>query len=251
MLKIVKIGGKLIENDAELGALCDRLRSLYPEFVLVHGGGSLAASLSAKLGIVPRMNKGRRITDRRTLDITVMSYAGLANKKLVAALQQRGMNACGLSGCDMNLIVSHRRPVDTIDWGYVGNIDHVDASRIELLLSAGIVPVISPITYSPVDGLLNTNADSVASAVASAMAAVRPTECIFCLDLPGVLLDVEDRSSVIPTIDRRTYRALSAEGKIFSGMIPKLDNAFNILDAGVSSVRLTDPEHFDGGTRIV
>ena len=162
MVKVIKIGGKLIENEAVLDELCDKLMDLYPDCVLVHGGGSLAGQLSARLGIETRMHDGRRITDRETLDVTIMAYAGLANKKVVAALQARGVNACGLSGCDMGIVVSHKREVKDIDWGFVGDIDRVKAENLAYLLDKKIMPVVSPITFDLSGQLLNTNADSVA-----------------------------------------------------------------------------------------
>lgn len=251
MLKIIKIGGKLIEDAELLSKLCDSLVKFYPNFVLVHGGGSMAAELAGSLGVETRMHEGRRITDAKTLEIATMTYAGLANKRLVAALQVRGVNACGLSGCDMNVVVSHKREVKDIDWGYVGDVDAVGTKAIGMLLDAGVVPVISPITFSLQDGLLNTNADSVASAVAVAMSKQRQTECIFCFDKPGVLLDVNDNNSLIPQINRETYARLSAEKKIFSGMLPKLDNAFKMIGSGVERVRLTNPDNLDSGTVII
>lgn len=250
MIKVIKIGGKLIENDTVLDGLCDKLMKLYPDCVLVHGGGSLAGQLSARLGIETRMHDGRRITDRETLDVTIMAYAGLANKKVVAALQTRGVNACGLSGCDMGVVVSHKREVKDIDWGFVGDIDEVKAENLAYLLDKKIMPVISPITFDLSGQLLNTNADSVASAVAIALSRLYEVELVFCFDKPGVLTDVEDESSVIPSINRVQYREYAAQGVIHSGMMPKLENAFKTIDAGVKSVRLTSPDHLTGGTVI-
>ena len=233
MIRIIKIGGKLIENDAVLNGLCDELSACYRDSVLVHGGGSMAGQLSARLGIRTRMIDGRRITDRETLEVAVMAYAGWANKKLVAALQVRNVNACGLSGCDQKVILAHKREVKEIDWGFVGDI---------------VMPVISPITYDGAGQLLNTNADSVAGAVAVALSRIDDTELIFCFDKPGVLLDVNDADSVIPVLDKEKYAGYLEQGAIHAGMIPKLDNAFKTIKAGVKSVRLTDPCHLDGGT---
>lgn len=251
MVKVIKIGGKLIENEAVLDELCDKLMDLYPDCVLVHGGGSLAGQLSARLGIETRMHDGRRITDRETLDVTIMAYAGLANKKVVAALQARGVNACGLSGCDMGIVVSHKREVKDIDWGFVGDIDRVKAENLAYLLDKKIMPVVSPITFDLSGQLLNTNADSVASAVAIALSRLYEVELVFCFDKPGVLTDVDDESSVIPSIDRIRYQEYATQGVIHSGMMPKLENAFKTIDAGVKSVRLTNPDNLRGGTVIV
>lgn len=251
MIKVIKIGGKLIENEAVLEALCDKLMDLYPDCVLVHGGGSLAGQLSSRLGIETRMHDGRRITDRETLDVTIMAYAGLANKKVVAALQARGVNACGLSGCDMGIVVSHKREVKEIDWGFVGDIDQVKAENLAYLLDKKIMPVVSPITFDLCGQLLNTNADSVASAVAIALSRLYEVELVFCFDKPGVLTDVYDESSVIGSINRVQYQEYASRGVIHSGMMPKLENAFKTIDAGVKSVRLTNPENLTGGTVIV
>lgn len=250
-IKVIKIGGKLIENSDVLASLCDHLSTLGEAFVLVHGGGVMGSHLAEKLGVEVKMHEGRRITDAATLDIAVMAYAGLANKRVVAALQARGVNACGLSGCDMAVVKSHRRPVKDIDWGLVGDVDEVNADVLALLLDNGVIPVVSPITFSPEGELLNTNADSVASAVAEGLARRYEVELVFTLDKPGVLLDVEDDGSVIPTITPALYAELRAEEKIHSGMIPKIDNAYKSIDAGVESVRITSPSSLQGGTVVV
>lgn len=250
MIKVIKIGGKLIENDIILSCLCDKLPACYPDCVLVHGGGSMAGQLSSCLGLETHMHEGRRITDRETLDVTVMAYAGLANKKIVAALQARGVNACGLSGCDMGIVRSHKREVKEIDWGFVGDIDGVDAGALGYLLDKKVMPVLSPITFAADGQLLNTNADSVAGAVAIALSRLYEVELVFCFDKPGVLLDVNDDRSVIAELDEAKYRAYLEKGLIHSGMMPKLENAFRTIAAGVKSVRLTSPERLEGGTRV-
>ncbi len=249
-LIIIKIGGKLVEDDEVLNRLCDKIAGDDSNMILVHGGGNMAGQLSAKLGITVKMHDGRRITDRETLDVTVMAYAGLANKRVVAAMQARGVNACGLSGCDMGVIVSHKRDVQEIDWGYVGDIDEVKGDCLAGLLEQKIMPVLSPVTCDLSGHLLNTNADSVASAVAQAMCRQYETELIYCLDKPGVLTDIEDDDSVIPSIDREQYLEFINKGLIHSGMIPKLENAFITIATGVKTVRLTSPEQLRGGTII-
>jgi acetylglutamate kinase len=179
-----------------------------------------------------------------------MAYAGLANKRVVAALQARGVNACGLSGCDMAVVESHRRAVKDIDWGFVGDVDNVNDEVLAMLLDRGVIPVISPITFSPAGELLNTNADSVASAVAMGLARRYDVELVFTLDKAGVLLDVNDDSSLIEEITPELYAALRAEEKIHSGMIPKIDNAYKTIAAGVAMVRITSPENLMGGTIV-
>lgn len=250
MVKVIKIGGKLIEDNRTLRCLCERLPAYFPHCVVIHGGGSMAGQLSSRLGMETHMQDGRRITDRETLDVTVMAYAGLANKKIVAGLQARGVNACGLSGCDMGIVRSHKREVREIDWGFVGDIDKVNGEVLIHLLGRGVMPVLSPITFDTQGQLLNTNADSVASAVAIALSRFGETELVFCLDKPGVLLDVNDERSVIGELDRETYREYVEKGLIHSGMMPKLENAFKTLEAGVGLVRLTHPDHLEAGTLI-
>lgn len=250
-IKVIKIGGKLIENAAVLASLCDHLASLGEPFVLVHGGGVMGSHLAEKLGVEVKMHEGRRITDAATLDIAVMAYAGLANKRVVAALQARGVNACGLSGCDMGVVKSRRRPVQDIDWGFVGDVDKANGEVLSMLLAKGITPVISPITFSAEGELLNTNADSVASAVAVGLADVVDVELVFTLDKAGVLLDVDDPASLIANITPALYAELKADEKIHSGMIPKIDNAYKTIEAGVKSVRITSPDNLSGGTLVV
>lgn len=249
-MKVIKIGGKLIEDDTVLGCLCEKLAAYYPGCVLVHGGGNIAGQLLKRLGMEPRMHEGRRITDRETLEVAVMTYAGLANKKIVARLEAGGIKACGLSGCDMGTVVAHQRQDNRINWGFVGDIDRVNTEALALLLENGIMPVVSPVTCTRQGQLLNTNADSVASAIAIALSTKYKTELVYCFDQPGVLRDTGDKSSVIPFIDEKEYERLKAEQVIYAGMLPKLENAFKTLRAGVGSVRLTDPENPEAGTVI-
>ena len=250
-IKVIKIGGKLIENGEVLSALCDNLSALSEPFVLVHGGGVMGSHLAEQLGVEVKMHEGRRITDAATLDIAVMAYAGLANKRVVAALQARGVDACGLSGCDMAVVRSVRREVKNIDWGFVGDVDKANGEVLAMLIEQGITPVVSPITCSKEGELLNTNADSVASAVAVGLADYMDVELVFTLDKAGVLMDVDDPQSLIPTITPKLYAELKAENKIHSGMIPKIDNAYKTIDAGVGAVRITSPENLSGGTVVV
>lgn len=250
-IKVIKIGGKLIENGEVLSALCDNLAALSEPFVLVHGGGVMGSQLATQLGVEVKMHEGRRITDAATLDIAVMAYAGLANKRVVAALQARGVDACGLSGCDMAVVRSVRREVKNIDWGFVGDVDKANGEVLAMLIEKGITPVVSPITFSKEGELLNTNADSVASAVAVGLADYMDVELVFTLDKAGVLMDVDDPQSLIPTITPKLYAELKAENKIHSGMIPKIDNAYKTINAGVGAVRITSPEDLSGGTVVV
>lgn len=251
MIRVVKTGGALIEDDQRLEVLCDSIARLPQPVVVVHGGGKMAARMAGELGVEVRMHNGRRLTDAPTLQIAVMVYAGLANKRLVASLGRRGVKAFGLSGCDMMSVVAHKRlPTDGIDWGYVGDIDTVNCDALSMLLERGITPVVAPITCSNEGQLLNTNADSVASAVSASLAQHFRVETTFCLDKAGVLADVDNPDSVIDRIDRELYASMVAEGTVFEGMIPKLDNAFALLNSGIDTVRLTDANHLEGGTVI-
>ncbi|MDR1273174.1 MAG: acetylglutamate kinase [Odoribacteraceae bacterium] len=239
---VIKIGGRLVEDAASLGRLCDRLASSPTPLVVVHGGGVLADSLARSLGVETRVIDGRRVTDEATLRVTVMAYAGWVNKSIVAALQRRGINACGLSGCDGRVVTSRRRPAGEIDWGHVGDVERVDAGALSRLVERGIVPVLSPITLGDDGELLNTNADSVATAVAAALNEVTPTGLLFCLDQPGVLADAGDPSTLVPLLTRARYEEYRRDGIIRGGMLPKLENAFKALAAGVRPVRLLPPD---------
>ena len=251
-IKVIKIGGKLIENSDVLASLSDSLAALDEAFVLVHGGGVMGSQLAEQLGVEVKMHEGRRITDSATLDIAVMAYAGLANKRVVAALQARGVNACGLSGCDMAVVKSHRRPVKDIDWGFVGDVDEVNAEFLGKLISEGVVPVMAPLTHDKQGHLLNTNADTIAGETAKALARLFDVTLIFCFEKKGVLRDENDDDSVIPHITRADFDALVADGTIQGGMIPKLENSFQAIDAGVSRVIITQASAIDGtqGTTI-
>ncbi|MGL5683968.1 MAG: acetylglutamate kinase [Marinifilaceae bacterium] len=248
-IKVIKIGGALIENGSILEELCDELTKQTP-FVLVHGGGKLAASLAGRLDIPVQMIDGRRVTDAATLEVAVMCYAGWANKLMVSQLQKRRVNACGISGCDSGVVRSVRRASDTIDWGFVGDVTGVSTQPLLEMLANGTVPVISPITMSDSYELLNSNADGVAAAVAKALSATHKVELVYCFDKPGVLEDVNNEESVIAQLNYSDYVELKATGAIHSGMLPKLENAFSTLAEGVNSVRLTSHTHLNKGTVI-
>lgn len=249
-IRIIKVGGKLIEDEQLLHRISQQLELESRDTILVHGGGTMAEQLATRLGIPTQMHDGRRITDQETLKVVVMAYAGWANKKIVSVLQSKGINACGLSGCDMGLITAHKREVREIDWGFVGDVDEVNTKELLELLQRGVVPVVSPITFASDGQLLNTNADSVAGAVANALSHFAEVECVFCFDKPGVLLDMEDENSLISVLSERDFQNYATQGLIHSGMLPKLTNAFQMLESGVSSVRLTSPLDLWGGTVI-
>lgn len=254
MIKVVKIGGNVIDNEAALERFVADFAALEGEKILVHGGGKLATRLAEQLGIKTTMIEGRRVTDRDTLDVVTMVYAGLVNKRIVALLQARGCNAIGLSGADGGVICAKRRSAKPIDYGFVGDItvQGVDADFILSLIERGMVPVFCSIMHQGEGELLNCNADSVASAVAVAVAQQRATELLFCFEKPGVMADVDDPQSVIEHITPPLYTALKSQGVVNKGMIPKIDNAFVALSQGVKCVTIKDSQALlqPAGTKI-
>ncbi|MEX2567539.1 MAG: acetylglutamate kinase [Cyclobacteriaceae bacterium] len=242
-INVIKIGGNVIDHP-EKSALFLKMFAKFPgNKILVHGGGVLASRMGKSLGIAPQMINGRRITDKETLDIVTMVYAGLINKNMVAQLQGLGQNAIGLTGADGNAILSVKRPIGAIDYGYVGDVKKVNTYFLETLLDQGIVPVFCAITHDKKGSLLNTNADTIASEVATNLAKYHTVNLFFCFDRPGVLMDEKNESSLIPLINEDIYSELMRENVIHSGMIPKLDNAFNALKKGVNHVWLGLPEN--------
>ena len=242
-----------MEDAAALEEFLDGFTAVEGAKVLVHGGGREATRIAARLGIETRMAEGRRITDAPMLEVVTMVYAGKVNKAIVAGLQKRGCKAIGLSGADMNSMISRKRPVGEIDYGYVGDIQSVDAEAIAMLIDAGIIPVMVPITSDGCGQLLNTNADSVASAVARALAAKYEVTLVSCFEKKGVLSDPDDDDSVISSINKESYARLKADGTVSGGMLPKLQNAFEALEAGVSKVLVTKADQLgneNAGTTI-
>ena len=251
-LIILKIGGNVIDNPPVLEAVLRDFATWQAHKILVHGGGKIASKLMERLGIAPKMVEGRRITDRETLDIVTMVYAGLINKNMVATLQTHACNAIGLTGADANLIPAAKRPVKDIDYGYVGdlNFDCISADMLVNLLKSGLVPVLAPITHDGAGSLLNTNADTIASSVAIALAKFFRVQLTFCFEKQGVLRDPNDEQSVIDFLDKDMFQQYKNEGIITAGMIPKLDNAFVALQNGVEEVRICSPNSLHEGTRI-
>lgn len=238
MVKVVKVGGGIIEQDDLLNEFLDSFAQIEGPKVLVHGGGRLATKMAESLGYETKMIEGRRVTDENMLEVVTMVYGGLANKKIVASLQAKGINALGLSGADGNLIAAHKRPVKDVDYGWVGDIDEINTNLITTLLNSGIVPVIAPLSHNGEGKMLNTNADTIASTVARAIAQEQKTQLIMGFELDGVLKDFNDKSSVIPTITPTLFEQYKSEGIISDGMIPKLSNAFDAVNAGVASVKI-------------
>lgn len=238
-LTIIKVGGKIVEEEASLNSLLRDFAAIDGFKLLVHGGGRSATKVAASLGIETKMVDGRRVTDDAMLDVVTMVYGGLVNKKVVARLQALGVDALGMTGVDMDIIRSHRRPVKNVDYGWVGDVDRVNGEALSALLRSGVVPVIAPLTHDGDGHLLNTNADTMAGETAKGLAPYFDVNLVYCFEKPGVLRDENDDSSVIPEINRELFLSLKEEGIVSGGMIPKLENALSAVDAGVCRVIIT------------
>lgn len=249
-LTIIKVGGAVVEDEQQLAQLLKDFSAIEGRKVLVHGGGRRATKIGAQLGIESQMVNGRRITDAQTLEVVTMVYGGLVNKNLVARLQANGVNALGLTGADMNVIRSHKRPIKNgIDFGFVGDVEQADGKMLHTLIEAGITPVMAPLTHDGQGTILNTNADTIASETAKALAPYYDVTLIYAFEKPGVLSNPDDDSSVIPVITRESYRQFVAEGVISGGMMPKIENALAAIEAGVDRIvitRATDINHQKG-----
>ena len=247
-LTVVKVGGKIVETPDTLETLLHRFSALEGLKVLVHGGGRTATEVAARLGVETHMVDGRRITDADMLRVVTMVYGGLVNKQVVARLQACGVNALGLTGADMNLIRSHRRPErNGVDFGFVGDVDTVDGERLAQLLHSGVTPVVAPLTHDGEGHLLNTNADTMAGEVAKALARQFEVTLVYCFEHAGVLADPDNEASVIPLITRRDFDALKAQGVVTGGMLPKIENCLSAVGAGVRRVVITRADTLQEG----
>ena len=251
-LTVIKVGGKIVEEEATLNQLLADFSAIEGYKVLVHGGGRSATKLAAQLGIESQMVNGRRITDAETLKVVTMVYGGLVNKNIVAGLQAKGVNAMGLTGADMNVIRSVKRPVKDVDYGFVGDVEKVNAELLGNLIRQGVVPVMAPLNHDGQGSMLNTNADTIAGETAKALAQLFDVTLVFCFEKKGVLSDENDDDSVIPVITPELFKEYVDKGIIQGGMIPKLENSFSAIDAGVSQVVITlaSAIHQQGGTII-
>ena len=246
-LTVVKVGGAIVEDEAQLHQLLKDFSAIPGKKVLVHGGGRRATQVAGQLGIETQMVNGRRITDAQMLQVVTMVYGGLVNKNLVALLQANGVNAVGLTGADANVIQAHKRPVkDGIDYGYVGDVDTANGETLRSLIEAGITPVMAPLTHDMKGNILNTNADTIASETAKSLAPYYDVTLIFSFEKKGVLSNPDDDDSVIPTITRTDFIKYKADGTISGGMLPKIENALAAIDAGVSRVIITLATAIDG-----
>lgn len=251
MISVVKIGGNVIDDPGALKAFLREFAAIEGPKILVHGGGKLATRLAERLELKVQMVDGRRITDKGMLDVVTMVYAGLVNKQIVAGLQAFGCNAIGLSGADANVVTARRRDPHPIDYGFVGDIERVDAERLGRWLAEGLVPVFSAIMHDGRGALLNCNADSVASSVALGVAPLAPTDLIFCFEKAGVLRDPDDETSVIGQITAESFLSLKAEGIVSKGMIPKIENALRAVENGVRSVTIRHSKALENGIGTV
>ena len=238
-LSVIKVGGGIVEENSSLQALLDDFTAMSGRKALVHGGGRSATRIATLLGIESKMVNGRRVTDADMLQVVTMVYGGLVNKQIVTALQQRGVNAVGLTGADMAVIRSEKRPVGEVDYGYVGDVKQVDGAVLADLVGRGVVPVMAPLSFSKQHGLLNTNADTIAAETAKGLAPYFDVDLVFCFEKKGVLSNPDDDDSVIPVITPDLYAKYKADGVISGGMIPKIDNAFDALCHGVKRVIIT------------
>lgn len=246
-LTVVKVGGAVVEDDTQLSLLLRDFGNIEGRKILVHGGGRRATQVAARLGIESKMVDGRRITDSDMLEVVTMVYGGLVNKGIVARLQATGVNALGLTGADMNIIRSHKRPLKNgVDFGFVGDVDKADGEALSRLIEAGVTPVVAPLTHDGRGNMLNTNADTMAAETAKALAAIYDVTLIYCFEKPGVMVDPDDDTTIIPVITRESFAQLRADGTVSGGMLPKIENALQAVDAGVSRVIITKATAIDG-----
>lgn len=255
-INVIKVGGGVVEDVASLQRLLDTFAAMPGKKVLVHGGGRSATKMAAQLGIESTMVGGRRVTDAEMLKVVTMVYGGLVNKNVVAGLQARGVNALGLTGADVNLIRSHKRPLKQVtlddgasmmvDFGFVGDVDEADGKMLDKLLKEGVVPVVAPLTHDGQGNLLNTNADTIANEVACALAAYYDVTLTYCFEKRGVLRNADDENSAIARITASDFKELVEQGIVSGGMIPKLENAFQAITRGVSRVVITHADYPDG-----
>lgn len=256
-LTVIKVGGAIVEDEARLGDLLDRFARIGGPKALVHGGGRRATKVAAALGIETMMIDGRRVTDAGMLEVVTMVYGGLVNKNIVAQLQARGINALGLTGADMDVIRSHRRPpvmpkdatpgngAQPVDYGFVGDVDRADGKALAHLAASGVTPVMAPLTHDGKGHILNTNADTIAAETAKALAPYFDVTLAYCFEKPGVLADPDDDASVIPVITAADFARLAADGTISGGMKPKIENALAAVEAGVGRVVITQASAID------
>jgi acetylglutamate kinase len=237
-LFVIKIGGNIVDDAAALQSFLQKFAAIDAHKILIHGGGKIATTIGKQMGLTPNYINGRRITDEATIDLVTMVYGGLINKKLVAALQSLHCNAIGLTGADANIIPATKRAVADIDYGFVGDIDssQLTVDSFQLFLNNDLVPVVAPLTHNGQGQMLNINADTIASALAVALAKQYDVRLIYCFEKKGVLENIDDESSVIQLINKDKYQQLLEDKKLADGILPKIDNAFAAINSGVQEV---------------
>jgi acetylglutamate kinase len=258
-INIIKIGGNIIDHEARLKSFLKDFAALEGPKILVHGGGKIATEIGDRMAIVSQYVEGRRITDAATIELVTMVYGGLINKRIVAGLQAEGCNAMGLTGADGNCVTGQRRPVAEVDYGFVGDLvaGSVNKDFLYSLLESGLTPVLAALSHDGQGAMLNTNADTIAQEVAKALSAQSKTRLVYCFEKGGLLRDIANEFSVIASVDKQQFAQLKKEGIISDGMIPKLDNAFSAIKAGVGSVAIGKAEdlhaiiHGGKGTHIL
>ncbi len=252
-LTIIKVGGKVVEEPESMNALLDQFNKISSHKILIHGGGRTATDIAAKLGIETNMVEGRRITGKEMLEVVTMVYGGLVNKRIVAGLQARGCNALGLTGADLNLITAVKRPVQEIDYGFVGDVTDVNSRELRLLIDENVVPVVAPLTHDGKGNLLNTNADTIASEVAMELSNHFSVYLFYCFEKKGVLLDQNDENSIVYDLNPALFNEYKNSGVISSGMVPKLETGFRAKRRGVKEVLITNTENIatGKGTRLI
>ena len=257
-LFIIKIGGNVIDDPDQLDSFLNDVAKIESKKILVHGGGKIATAIGEKLGIQSKYIDGRRITDDETIDLVTMVYGGLVNKKIVAKLQSIHCNAIGVTGADANLIPAMKRPVKEIDFGWVGdvNAENINSETWKLLLENGLTPVAAPLTHDNKEHILNTNADTIASVLSVSLSKYYEVTLIFCFEKNGVLLDVNDENSAINKLTFNDYLFLKKSNKLFAGILPKIDNAFDAINKGVKEIVIGNSSQLSslingtGGTKI-
>ncbi len=257
-LFIIKIGGNVIDDDQALYSFLKDFSNIRGKKILVHGGGKIATSIGDKLGIQSKYIDGRRITNDETIDLVTMVYGGLVNKKIVAALQSINCNAIGFTGADANVLPAIKRPVKEIDYGWVGDInaDRINTGIWELFLNNGLIPVLAPLTHDSNGHILNTNADTMAAVLSISLSKCYDVKLIYCFEKNGVLENANDDASVITQLNRNTYQQLKGNKKIYAGILPKIDNAFDAINNGAQTVIIGNSSYLsqlingENGTKI-
>ena len=259
VLLVIKIGGNVIDEEKYLHSFLKDFSSIKEKKILVHGGGKIATAIGDKLNIQSKYIDGRRITDDETIDLVTMVYGGLVNKKIAAALQSLQCNAIGLSGADANLLPAKKRPVITIDYGWVGDVDaaEISTSTWQLFIDNDLVPVVASLTHDKEGHILNTNADTMAAVLSIALSEFYKVKLIYCFEKNGVLTDVDDETTVIAKLNEHTYNQLKKDKKLFAGILPKIDNAFDAVNNGVHKVVIGNSNQLlqlvkgESGTKII